>query len=214
MWDLIVSVPDHCLSFYFAYIFARSLTAISEQRRSIGGTPVATSIASLLEVCGALIATARTLLWTASNLFQPSVFEQCQTEVTYSMMDLTNETYRLISFCVDTFARPFVSRMIFRALLDFCSMLAVCGPNVSFQSRVMRSNFGVLLYFSFTSSTMKSSSSSEKYSSDWLNTGTSVFTRIMPILHFLHHCLFFRTSPSNILIIILRVSSEYPYTDH
>ena len=21
MWDLIVSVPDHCLSFYFAYVF-------------------------------------------------------------------------------------------------------------------------------------------------------------------------------------------------
>ena len=25
MWDLIVSVPDHCLSFYFTYIFSSLL---------------------------------------------------------------------------------------------------------------------------------------------------------------------------------------------
>ena len=27
MWDLIVSVPDHCLSFYFEYIDRRPFTA-------------------------------------------------------------------------------------------------------------------------------------------------------------------------------------------
>ena len=28
MWDMIVSVPDHCLSFYFAVFATDSLTAV------------------------------------------------------------------------------------------------------------------------------------------------------------------------------------------
>ena len=31
MWDLIVSVPDHCLSFYFVYVFE---SLISDGRSS------------------------------------------------------------------------------------------------------------------------------------------------------------------------------------
>ena len=31
MWDLIVSVPDHCLSFYFARDEARSVEELSDE---------------------------------------------------------------------------------------------------------------------------------------------------------------------------------------
>ena len=31
MWDLIVSVPDHCLSFYFAYIYLLFYLEFDEQ---------------------------------------------------------------------------------------------------------------------------------------------------------------------------------------
>ena len=36
MWDLIVSVPDHCLSFYFenlSYVMRKHVYAICEQQR-------------------------------------------------------------------------------------------------------------------------------------------------------------------------------------
>ena len=36
MWDLIVSVPDHCLSFYFIYILAR-VTCETSQVLLAGG---------------------------------------------------------------------------------------------------------------------------------------------------------------------------------
>ena len=48
IWDLIVSVPDHCLSFYFPL----SLTAISSNLGSNRIELDATSIASLLAVLG------------------------------------------------------------------------------------------------------------------------------------------------------------------
>ena len=33
MWDLIVSVPDHCLSFYLAYISDKNLVTRRERER-------------------------------------------------------------------------------------------------------------------------------------------------------------------------------------
>ena len=36
MWDLIVSVPDHCLSFYFCRIFLYASTIDSRESRRAG----------------------------------------------------------------------------------------------------------------------------------------------------------------------------------
>ena len=57
----------------FACIFARSLTTISEQRRSIGETPVATSMAALLGVCVWLAFFFGQLLIVSSHLRSNSV---------------------------------------------------------------------------------------------------------------------------------------------
>ena len=38
MWDLIVSVPDHCLSFYFKYInFAKTLSMLTSMMVRLSG---------------------------------------------------------------------------------------------------------------------------------------------------------------------------------
>ena len=36
MWDLIVSVPDHCLSFYFSYLMCANAKTRARQRGSVG----------------------------------------------------------------------------------------------------------------------------------------------------------------------------------
>ena len=32
MWDLIVSVPDHCLSFYFEFEFPKDLATLKDKK--------------------------------------------------------------------------------------------------------------------------------------------------------------------------------------
>ena len=52
MWDLIVSVPDHCLSFYFKYInFVKTLSILTSMMVRLSGVKRTVMRCSCVLVC-------------------------------------------------------------------------------------------------------------------------------------------------------------------
>ena len=109
-----------------AAIFSMSLMAISQNLKSRGTTPAATSIASLDAVSGRSRHRATAFLWIFSSFLRSGLATVCQTEQPYSITDLIKVKNSSINFFDEILAIPFTSLRICNALLAFLSVLVTC----------------------------------------------------------------------------------------